>query len=66
MSKSWIVREEFSQAGFDMPTLRHYSVPAESEEEAIEKISNNYMQFGDVLYGRVPGSEISVVARAPY
>lgn len=60
---AYIVRESFMQAHFGTPTLRHYFVPAASPEQALSLVRNSAMIFGSVLYGCVPGSQLSVVAQ---
>lgn len=61
---TYIVREQFHQAGFDTPTRRHYPVPAETPKQALDTIKNKRPFYvHGIAYGLVPGSKLLVVGQ---
>lgn len=57
----FLVQEKFKQAHFETPTLRHYQVQADSPEQAVELVRNSRVVRDGIVYGCVPGSEVSVI-----
>jgi hypothetical protein len=61
---TYIVREEFRQAGFETPTQRHYPIRASNPSEALRIVreARPYWLNG-VQYGLVKGSKLTVVGK---